>query len=163
MIPFYIFRILFPLVTKSSSTHEWLELQALTLSKKANSFRVPYRPASANEMSFKVPVLCFWKKNLPITSSFLNPIHINTLCIQNTHKKKLMLIVHATHLTAHLWPFNSAHLLGWLGPTRGASVLVPALAHLALVAQGGLFDSGWVVIPDPQGTVTLQHVQLEKK
>lgn len=81
MIPFYIFRILFPLVTKSSSTHEWLELRALTLSKKANSFRVPYRPASANEMSFKVPVLCFWKKNLPITSSFLNPIHINTLCI----------------------------------------------------------------------------------
>lgn len=81
MIPFYIFRILFPLVTKSSSTHEWLELRALTLSKKANSFRVPYPPASANEMSFKVPVLCFWKKNLPITSSFLNPIHINTLCI----------------------------------------------------------------------------------
>lgn len=65
MIPFYIFRILFPLVTKSSSTHEWLELRALTLSKKANSFRVPYRPASANEMSFKVPVLCFWKKISP--------------------------------------------------------------------------------------------------
>lgn len=64
MIPFYIFRILFPLVTKSSSTHEWLELRALTLSKKANSFRVPYRPASANEMSFKVPVLCFWKKKI---------------------------------------------------------------------------------------------------
>lgn len=42
-------------------------------------------------------------------------------------------------------------------------MLVPALAHLALVAQGGLLDSGRVVVPDPQGTVTLQHVQLEKK
>lgn len=42
-------------------------------------------------------------------------------------------------------------------------MLGPTLAHLALVAQGGLFDSGGVVIPDPQGTVALQHVQLEKK
>lgn len=42
-------------------------------------------------------------------------------------------------------------------------MLVPALAHLALVAQGGLLDSGGVVVPDPQGTVALQHVQLEKK
>lgn len=60
-----LFRILFSLVTNSLSTREWLKLRALTLSKKANSFRVPYRPASANEMSFKVPVLCFWKKISP--------------------------------------------------------------------------------------------------
>lgn len=41
-------------------------------------------------------------------------------------------------------------------------MLVPALAQLTLVAQGGLLHGGGVVIPDPQRTVTLQHVQLQK-